>query len=204
MTLDEALTAAPLIAIIRGVRPEHALDIGEALIRAGIRVIETPLNSPEPITTITMLSERYQGQAIIGAGTVLTPEHVDRVADAGGRIIVTPNTDTRVIERALKRGLTPFPGFYSPSEALLAVQAGAQRLKLFPASTAGPSHLKAVRAVLAPQTQIYAVGGVRPADWPSWRDAGAAGLGLGSDLYKPGQSAEDTYTRAREAVAHCG
>lgn len=203
MTLDEALDQTPLIAIIRGVTPDEVAEIGDALICGGIRVIEVPLNSPDPFKSIERLAQRCSAEAIVGAGTVLDADDVQRVADAGGQIIVTPNTDATVIRRAVDLGLPPFPGFYTPSEAHVAIKAGATRLKLFPAATGGPQHLRAIKAVLPPNVKVYAVGGARPAEFAQWREAGAVGLGLGSELYRPGQSAKETYERARRAVAAC-
>ncbi len=201
MTLDEALRDAPLIAIVRGVTPAEVVEIGEAIVSAGIKVIETPLNSPSPFASIEKLAAHFSDRAIVGGGTILTTEDLDRVADAGGRVAVAPNTNPAVIERALERGLEPLPGFFTPSEAFAALKAGARRLKLFPASSGGPQHLAAIRTVLPSEAQIYAVGGARPADWAAWKQAGAAGLGLGSELYRAGQSPEDTHRRALDAVA---
>jgi 2-dehydro-3-deoxyphosphogalactonate aldolase len=203
MKLEDALRETPLIAILRGVRPDEAVDVGGALVRAGFRVIETPLNSPDPFASIAALARAFGEQAVIGGGTVLTLDDVERVAEAGGRIVVAPSTSPAVIERALELGLFPLPGFYTPSEAALATAAGATLLKLFPASTGGPQHLKAIRAVLPPHVGVVAVGGVAPRDFAEWRAAGAMALGLGSDLYRPGQSAEETYGKACAAVETC-
>lgn len=203
MKLEDALRTTPFVAILRGVRPDEAPHVGEALVRAGVTAIETPLNSPEPFRSIAALAEAVGGRATVGGGTVMTPEDVERVAKAGGRIIVAPNTSPAVIGRALELGLTPIPGFYTPSEAALAIASGATVLKLFPAATGGPQHLRAIRAVLPADIQVLAVGGVKPGDFASWRAAGAAGLGLGSELYRPGQTAEDTYAKACAAVQAC-
>ena len=203
MTLDDALAETPLIAIIRGVRPEEVLDIGDALVRAGIRIIEAPLNSPDPFASIKALTRQFGGEAVIGAGTVVRVEDVDRLAEAGGRIVVAPNTATGVIARALELGLTPMPGFFTPTEAFAALGAGTTHLKLFPASTGGVTHLKALRAVLPPEARLYAVGSVRPTDFRLWREAGATGLGLGSELYKPGMNAAEVFERAVQAVQAC-
>lgn len=204
MTLDDALAETPLIAILRGVRPDEVVEIGHALLRAGIRVIETPLNSPDPFASIEALTRALGRQAVIGGGTVLRVAEVDRLAEAGGRIVVAPNTAADVIARAVDLGLSPIPGFYTPSEAFAALAAGATHLKLFPAVSGGFAHMKALRAVLPPEARLYAVGSVRAEDFRQWRDSGAAGLGLGSDLYKPGMSAEDVYARAVRAVQACG
>jgi 2-dehydro-3-deoxyphosphogalactonate aldolase len=200
MTLDEALTEVAIVAIIRGVRPEEAVDIGAALHEGGVRVVEVPLNSPDPLQSIEALAKRFGDQLVLGAGTVLTPERVQAVADAGGRIIVTPNTNPAVIERAVALGLDPMPGFATASEAFTAHAAGARRLKLFPASTYGATHVKALKAVLPKDATVFAVGGVGPAAMAEWKAAGADGFGLGSELYKPGQSPEDTVRKARAAV----
>lgn len=203
MKLEDALRETPLIAILRGVRPDEAVDVGGALVRAGFKVIETPLNSPDPFASIAALARAFGEQAVIGGGTVLTLDDVERVAEAGGRIVVAPNTSPAIIERALELGLLPLPGFYTPSEATLAMAAGATFLKLFPASTGGFQHLKAIRAVLPPHVGVVAVGGVTPHDFAEWREAGATAIGLGSELYRPGQSAEETYVKACAAVDSC-
>lgn len=203
MTLDDALAETPLIAIIRGVQPHEAEGVGEALIRTGIRVIETPLNSPEPFQSIASLVRAFGDEAVIGAGTVLRADEVDRLAEIGGRIVVAPNTQSEVVARAVTLGLTPIPGFFTPTEAFAALDAGARHLKLFPAVTGGFAHMKAVRAVLPPEAKVYAVGSVRPSEFRHWRDAGASGLGLGSELYAPGMSAADVRERALQAVQAC-
>lgn len=203
MTLAEALREIPIIAIIRGVRPPEAAGIGEALFRAGIRVIETPLNSPDPLASIAELVKALGDRAIIGGGTVLNSADVDGLAQIGAKIIVAPNTACDVIAHALELGLTPMPGFFTPSEALDAVSAGARHLKLFPAATGGFTHMKALRAVLPKDVHLYAVGSVEPGDFVQWRAAGAAGLGLGSELYKPGMSTDEVYARALQAVQAC-
>ncbi len=200
MRLEDALAEAPVIAIIRGVRPEEVLDIAEALHAGGVRVVEVPLNSPEPLESIKRLSA-FEGRMVWGAGTVLTPDAADAVADAGGQIMVTPNTNASVIRRAIERGMAPLPGFATASEAFTAIEAGARQLKLFPASTYGSGHLKALKAVLPPEISVHAVGGVGPSAMAEWFAAGAAGFGLGSELYRPGQSAADTLPKAQAAVA---
>jgi 2-dehydro-3-deoxyphosphogalactonate aldolase len=201
MTLDEAFADTPLVAILRGLEPAQAVETGMALVEAGIRVIEVPLNSPSPLASISLLASEFGAQIVCGAGTVLRPEDVDAVAAAGGQIVVSPNSDTRVIGRTLALGLEPFPGFFTPTEAFAAIEAGATRLKLFPAATGGPAHLRAMKAVLPARAHVFAVGGVRPNDMAAWRAAGAAGFGLGSELYRPGQAADLTLDKAREAVA---
>ena len=201
MTLDDALTECPVIAIIRGVTPDEVTAHVDALCRAGVRVVEVPLNSPHPMRSIQLAAEAFRGRMVVGAGTVLTPSQADEVADAGGRIVVAPNTDAAVIRRALERGLEPFPGFATATEAFQAYAAGARRLKLFPASTYGVGHLKALMAVLPKDASVYAVGGAGPESMAEWKAAGARGFGLGSDLYRPGQSPAETYARATKAVA---
>ncbi len=200
MTLDEALSDCPIVAILRGVTPGEVVGIAEALFEAGVRAIETPLNSPSPLDSIARLAEVAKGRMVIGAGTVLKVGEVEGVAKAGGALCVSPNTDAAVIAAAVGRGLTPVPGFATATEAFFAIAAGARHLKLFPAATYGPGHLKALKAVLPASVKVLAVGGVAPADMAAWRAAGAAGFGLGSELYRPGQSAEETFEKARRAV----
>jgi 2-dehydro-3-deoxyphosphogalactonate aldolase len=190
----------PLIAIIRGVRPDEAEAIGEAILSAGIRIVEVPLNSPSPLASIECLARRFGDRALIGAGTVLDPEDVQRVADIGGRIIVSPSTDPAVIRRSSDLGLVSAPGFFTPSEAFAALAAGAHALKLFPAEAASPIVVKAVRAVLPPDVPLIVVGGVKPDSMQPWLEAGANGFGLGGGLYKPGQSPEETAAKARAYV----
>jgi 2-dehydro-3-deoxyphosphogalactonate aldolase len=189
----------PLVAIIRGVTPEEVVDVGEALFEAGIRIIEVPLNSPDPIASVERLAARFGDRALIGAGTVLTPEDVARVADAGGRLIVSPNTYVPVIDAAVAAGMVSAPGFFTPSEAFTALRAGATALKFFPAEAASPQVVKAQRAVLPPDVPFLVVGGVSPDNIPGWLAAGANGFGLGSGVYKPGQDAE---TVGRQAAAY--
>lgn len=192
--------ACPLVAIIRGVKPDEAEAIGEAILSAGIRVIEVPLNSPDPLSSIERLAKRFGEDAVIGAGTVLDPDDVKRVARAGGRIIVAPNTDTAVIRQAWDEGLVSSPGFFTPSEAFTALAAGAHALKLFPAEAASPAVVKALKAVLPVEVPLVVVGGVKPETMRSWLDAGANGFGLGSGLYRPGQDAAETAAKARAYV----
>jgi 2-dehydro-3-deoxyphosphogalactonate aldolase len=200
MKLEDALAEAPLVAIIRGVRPEEVLDVAEALYAGGVRVVEVPLNSPDPLESISRL-KAFSRKLVHGAGTVLRPGAVDAVAQAGGRIVVSPNADPAVIRRAVERGLAPMPGFASATEAFCALDAGAKYLKLFPASTYGPAHLKALKAVLPPDAVVQPVGGVRPEDMAEWWAAGARGFGLGSELFRPGFTPEQVHERAVMAVA---
>jgi len=203
MTIDTLLAqgAAGIVAILRGVAPEQALELGTVLVQAGIRIIEVPLNSPRPLDSITRLENALGRQALIGAGTVLSTNDVDAVAAAGGRLIVTPNTNPAVISRALERALHPMPGFLSPSEAFAAVAAGARDLKLFPARTSGASHLAALREVLPSQVRVWAVGGIDTANLGEWLASGAVGVGVGSSLYRPGATPEQVAAYARELVA---
>ncbi len=189
----------PLVAILRGVTPARIEGVADALFEAGIRAIEVPLNSPEPFKSIEILAKSFGSRCLTGAGTVLDTANVDRVAGAGGKLLVTPNTNPAVIARGVELGLTVMPGFYTPSEGFAAVAAGARTLKLFPASTGGVDHLKAMLAVL--DVPVYAVGGVGAANMAEWRKAGAAGFGLGSDLFKPDFSDAEISERAKKCVA---
>ena len=200
-TLDHFLKQCPLIAIIRGVTPEDAEAIGDAIYEGGIRIIEVPLNSPQPLRSIKALADRFGDRALVGAGTVLDPADVARVKDAGGRIIVSPDTNMSVIAAAAAAGLVSCPGYFTPSEGFAALRAGAHGLKLFPAEAASPAVLKAQNAVLPKDLPVLAVGGIKPDNMRPWIEAGAAGFGLGGGLYKPGQSAADTLDKARAYVA---
>jgi 2-dehydro-3-deoxyphosphogalactonate aldolase len=190
----------PLIAIIRGVTPGEAVEIGHALFAGGIRIIEVPLNSPDPLASIRAIASSLGDRALVGAGTVLTPEDVHRVRDSGGRIVVSPNMNPAVIRATLKAGMVSSPGIFTPSEALAALDAGAHTLKLFPAEAASPKVMKSMRAVLPKDVPFLVVGGVTPESVPGWMDAGADGFGLGGGLYKPGQSPQETLQKARSYV----
>ena len=198
---DRHFAESPLIAIIRGVTPDEAMDIGGALVEGGINIIEVPLNSPDPLKSIERLASRLGGKASIGAGTVLKPQQVDEVRNAGGQLIVSPNMDSAVIRATAEAGMVSCPGIFTPTEAFTALEAGAHTLKLFPAEAATPKVVKAMRAVLPRDLSLVVVGGVGPDTIPAWLEAGANGFGLGSGLYKPGQSATDTLTKARAYAA---
>jgi len=191
-----ALAALPLIAILRGIRPDEVEAAGEALVEAGFRLIEVPLNSPEPLVSIEKLARRLGDRAIVGAGTVLTPAQVAQVQDAGGAMIVSPNTDVAVIAESAKRGMVSLPGYFTPSEAFAALAAGASGLKLFPAEAASPAVIKAQRAVLPKETPLFAVGGIGPDTMTPWLAAGANGFGLGSALYKAGLNTQEIAANA--------
>ncbi|WP_304177443.1 2-dehydro-3-deoxy-6-phosphogalactonate aldolase [Phenylobacterium aquaticum] len=201
MNFAEALAACPLVAILRGVTPDEVLEHAEILYAAGVRAIEVPLNSPDPLISIARLAAAFSDRAICGAGTVLAPGQVDAVAQAGGRLIVSPDTDASVIQRTVELGLASAPGFATATEAFAAIAAGARHLKLFPASTYGPGHLRQLRAVLPDDVAVLAVGGVGPDNMLDWWTAGAEGFGLGSELYKAGQSPAVTAEKAARAVA---
>jgi 2-dehydro-3-deoxyphosphogalactonate aldolase len=190
-----------LVAILRGVEPERVVGIAEVLYAAGIRVIEVPLNSPDPYASIAALAISALPGCLVGAGTVLNIEQVRRTYEAGGRLVVAPNCDTEVISDALRLGMQVMPGIATATEAFAAVQAGARHLKLFPAITYGPRHLQALRAVLPAQVSVYPVGGIGAADIPAWVAAGAAGFGFGSELFRPAYSLADIEQRARQLCA---
>lgn len=193
-------TRLPLIAILRGIRPDEALDHAQALVEAGFDAIEIPLNSPDWATSVRRVADAFGGRALVGGGTVLRNDDADALAEAGGRLVVTPNTRPSLIAHAVQRGLLVAAGFATASEAFDALDAGAQALKLFPATTYGPGHVKALRAVLPP-VPLFAVGGITPVNLGDYLHAGCIGAGLGSDLYKPGQDAARTAAQARAFVA---
>ena len=199
--LHQYLDQCPLIAIVRGITPDEAERVGDAVQEGGIRIIEVPLNSPDPLRSIELLARKFGDSMLVGAGTVLTVSQVAQVREAGGRIIVSPDTNTDVIAASAQAGLVSSPGYFTPSEAFAAIHAGATALKLFPAEGANPSVLKAQLAVIPKDVPVMAVGGIKPDNMRPWLDAGAAGFGLGSGLYKPGQSAAETLEKARAYVA---
>lgn len=191
----------PLIAILRGIGPDDAVAAAETLVAEGITTIEVPLNSPDPLRSIAAMAGAVGDRATVGAGTVLTPSDVDAVADAGGRLIVSPDCDPDVIARTIARGLASWPGVFTPTEAFAAIRAGATGLKLFPGAMAGPGGLRAMKAVLPPEVPVYAVGGAGPSNFAEWVAAGADGFGLGTALYAPGSTVAEIGERARTIVA---
>ncbi|WP_237214509.1 2-dehydro-3-deoxy-6-phosphogalactonate aldolase [Falsiroseomonas oryziterrae] len=201
MDLKAWLARCPLVAILRGVRPDEVEAIGAALVAEGIAVIEVPLNSPEPLESIRRLAARVGNAALVGAGTVLDPADCARIAAAGGRLVVTPHADPDVVRAAKAAGMFAVPGFFTPAEAFALLKAGADALKLFPAEGASPAMLKALLAVLPKGTMILPVGGVDATNMAPWRAAGAAGFGLGSAIYRPGDDAVAVAGKARAAVA---
>lgn len=190
-----------LIAILRGITPPETIAVCEALVSAGITLIEVPLNSPNALSSIADAAKVFAGRADVGAGTVLSVEDVDAVADAGGVFVVSPDTNPAVIVRTRQRGMPSYPGVFSPSDAFSAIRAGATGLKFFPAEVLGPKGIKAMKAVLPPSVPLYAVGGASPDNFGEYFAAGCAGFGLGTFIYKPGMTAADVAGRAVAAVA---
>ncbi len=193
--LQNACQDLPLVAILRGLTPAEAPGIGQALMDAGFRLLEVPLNSPSPLDSIALLA-RQHAQALVGAGTVLTPAQVRDVQAAGGRLIVSPNFDAEVVREAVRLQMVCLPGILTPTEAFAALAAGAHGLKLFPAELASPAVVRALLAVLPPGTPLLPVGGVSVDNLAAWRAGGAAGCGIGSALYRPGKSAEAVHQSA--------
>ena len=190
-----------IIAILRGVKPSEANEVCDVLIRAGISIIEIPLNSPDPLVSIANVAKTFAGKAEIGAGTVLTVENVEAVKAAGGQLIVSPDTNEAVITRTRALGMKSYPGVFTPSDAFKAIRAGATGLKFFPAEVLGPKGIKAMKAVLPKDLPLYAVGGANPDNFREYFDAGCVGFGLGSYIFKPGMSLDEIEARARDAVS---
>ena len=188
MTLEDALDACGIVAILRGVTPDEVVAVSQTLYDAGIRVVEVPLNSPEPFTSIEKLSKAFADKLVVGAGTVLTVQDVNLLKAHGGQISVSPDCNEATISRAVELGIVPLPGVFTPTEAFAAIRAGAKHLKLFPAEVASPATIKAWKAVLPKHVKIYAVGGVTPENMGDWLAAGASGFGIGSSIFKPGMS----------------
>ncbi len=199
-SFEACFSAMPLIAILRGVTPDRIESIAEALIAAGIRLIEIPLNSPEPYQSLAKLARLAKGRALVGAGTVIAPPEVARVEAAGGRLIVSPNADPRVIAETRARGLTSLPGVFTPTEAYAALAAGADALKLFPGELVTPASARALAAVLPAATRLILVGGVSAETLSQWRPGPVHGFGIGSSLYRPGIDAAETRRRAEVFV----
>jgi len=202
--LQHYLDECPLVAILRGVTADEAEAIGEAAYEGGIRMLEVPLNSPDPLHSIELLAKRFGERALVGAGTVIDAADVARIRDAGGRLVVSPDTNAQVIAATAATGMVSCPAFFTPSEAFTALRSGATALKLFPAEGAAPAVLKAQLAILPKGVTVLIVGGIKPDNMRPWIDAGASGFGLGSGLYKPGQSPSETLDKARAYVAGLG
>jgi 2-dehydro-3-deoxyphosphogalactonate aldolase len=201
VALNTYLARCPLVAILRGVRPDEVTAIATALDAAGLAIIEVPLNSPDPLASIATLTRDFAARLLIGAGTVMTEAQVAAVAQAGGKLIVTPHADPALTRAAKAHGLIAVPGFFTPAEAFAMLAAGADALKLFPAEAASPAVLRALRAVLPADTAVLPVGGIDAGNIPAWRAAGAAGFGIGSAIYKPGDTAAIVATKARALLA---
>ncbi len=207
LRIDQFIQECPVVAILRGLTPQDAVAIGDALYRAGVRIIEVPLNSPRPLVSIELLRNFFGSTCVIGAGTLLDPRQIEPVIAAGGEIVVAPNVDTQVLQQANQiQGVIAIPGVFTATEALLATSMGARHLKLFPASSVPAHHVTALRAVLPTETKIIAVGGFGDGGYMDWLKAGTSGFGIGSQIYKPGASHKDVYTRADrivKSIAEC-
>lgn len=197
MTLEAALATVPVLAVLRGLAPEEAVAVGQVLVDAAIPVLEVPLNSPEPYRSIRLQADRFGGAAIVGAGTVLRPEEVARVADAGGTLVVSPNFSEAVVRATKRSGLLSVPGVFTPSEAFRALDAGADALKLFPGEGLSPKVVRALRAVLPPGTLLAVTGGVDAENLAGWFAGGVSAVGIGSALYRPGKAVADVAADAR-------
>ena len=200
MQSESLPSTSALVGILRGVEPGRVIDVAKVLYAAGFRVIEVPLNSPQPFASISALAGVLPSDCLVGAGTVLTAQDVHRTHAAGGRLVVAPNCNEQVIAEAMKLGMRVMPGIATATEAFDAVRAGATQLKLFPASSHGPRHLSALRTVLPEDIEIFPVGGVTAEQIPAWLAAGAAGFGFGSELFRPEYSLDDIKHRAQALV----
>lgn len=191
----------PIIAILRGVNPSESVEIAGVILDAGITTIEVPMNSPDPLDSIKLMADSYGDRALIGAGTVLTTEQVAQVSNVGGKLIVSPNCDPEVIEASVNLGMESWPGIFTPTEAFAALKAGATGVKLFPGDMAGPAGLKAMRAILPMGTKVYAVGGAGPDTFATWAAASADGFGIGSAIYKPGDTPAEVSAKAKAIMS---
>jgi 2-dehydro-3-deoxyphosphogalactonate aldolase len=200
MTFADAVSQCGLIAILRGISTAEVETVGKVLLDAGIRIAEIPLNSPDPFTSIQKMSAAFKGKLIVGAGTVLSPQDVNLLKAHGGEISVSPDCNETIIARARELDMEPLPGVFTPTEAFAAIRAGAVHLKLFPAEAASPATVKAWRAVLPKHVKVYAVGGITPANMQGWIEAGVAGFGIGSNIYKQGFTTADVAKSAKEFV----
>ncbi|MEO9336674.1 2-dehydro-3-deoxy-6-phosphogalactonate aldolase [Mesorhizobium sp. SB112] len=200
LTLKASLAHCPLVAVLRWIAPEEAEAVTEVLIAAGFRLIEVPLNSPDPLNSIERLARRFGADALIGAGTVMSPSAVTQVRDAGGRLVVMPHADLAVVTAAHAQQMACFPGVATPTEGFAALQAGADGLKIFPAEAISPTVLRAWRAVFAADIPLLPTGGITPESMRSWRDAGASGFGIGGNLYRPGRSLDEIAASATAFV----
>lgn len=200
-TLQTALQSCPLVAVLRWITPDEVEQVTETLIEAGFRLIEVPLNSPDAFRSVELLGRRFGDHAVIGAGTVMKPDDVVRVQEAGGRLIVMPHADVAVVRAARQHGMACFPGAFTPTEGFAALEAGADGLKVFPAEAISPSVLKAWRAVFDDSIPLLPTGGITPEAMPAWKAAGASGFGVGGNLYRPGRSIEDIRVTAEAFVS---
>lgn len=203
MDLKPYLLRCPLVAILRGIRPDEAVAVTAALEAAGVAIVEVPLNSPDPIASIAALSQTYGARLLIGAGTVMNEAQVAQVAAAGGKLVVTPHADAHVVQAAKRHGLLATPGFFTPAEAFAMLAAGADALKLFPAEGSSPAALQAMRAVLPSGAMVLPVGGIGANNLAAWHAAGAAGFGVGSAIYKPGDTPATVHAKALALMAAC-
>ena len=201
MELSRFLARCPMVAILRGIRPEEAVPVTAALEAAGFAIVEVPLNSPDPLISVAALAREFGGRMLIGAGTVMTGAQVSDIAAAGGRLIVTPHAYAAVVRTAKRLGLLAVPGFFTPAEAFAMLAAGADALKLFPAEGASPAMLRAMRAVLPVGAMVLPVGGIDASNMRAWRSAGADGFGIGSAVYKPGDTAAQAGAKGSALIA---